>query len=106
MWGSETGRCVLAPEAAEILTGETPLERAARCALAARDAIDEDGSASLRLLIDMVLLEAGREIARRSTRNDPEERSKERPARAVVPMPRRNARRGRMRTIGHTCADT
>lgn len=43
----------------------TPLERAAKHALASRRAIDEDGSESLRLLIDMVLLEIGRVIARR-----------------------------------------
>lgn len=43
----------------------TPLERAAQHALASRRAIDEDGSESLRLLIDMVLLEIGRVIARR-----------------------------------------
>jgi hypothetical protein len=47
------------PEAA------APLERAAKHALASRKAIDEDGSESLRLLIDMVLLEIGRVIARR-----------------------------------------
>lgn len=44
----------------------TALERAARHALGARDAVDEDGSASLRLLVDMFLLEVGRVIARRA----------------------------------------
>ncbi|WP_066924748.1 PAS domain-containing protein [Methylobacterium sp. CCH5-D2] len=44
---------------------ETPLERAARHALKAREAIDADGSASLRLLIDMVLLAVGRALARK-----------------------------------------
>ncbi|WP_191970250.1 PAS domain-containing protein [Methylobacterium planeticum] len=42
-----------------------PLDRAAEHAIATREAIDADGSASLRLLIDMVLLEIGRVIARR-----------------------------------------
>lgn len=45
--------------------GVTPLERAARHALSARKAIGEDGSDSLRLLVDMLLLEVGRVIARR-----------------------------------------
>lgn len=50
-----------APEGAAL----SPLERAARHALAAREAVEEDGSASLRLLVDMFLLEVGRVIARR-----------------------------------------
>lgn len=44
---------------------ETPLERAAKHAIATREAIAADGSASLRLMIDMVLLEIGRVISRR-----------------------------------------
>lgn len=44
---------------------ETGLERAARHALDARNAIDADGSSSLRLPIDMVLLKVGRAIAQR-----------------------------------------
>ncbi|GJE43141.1 PAS domain-containing protein [Methylobacterium soli] len=48
------------------LAPEAPLDRAAQHAIATREAIDADGSASLRLLIDMVLLEIGRVIARRA----------------------------------------
>lgn len=47
-------------------TTPSALERAARHALGARAAVDEDGSASLRLLVDMFLLEVGRVIARRA----------------------------------------
>ncbi|GJE42872.1 PAS domain-containing protein [Methylobacterium soli] len=48
---------------------EAPIDRAAKHAIAAREAIDADGSASLRLLIDMVLLEIGRVIARRVSKD-------------------------------------
>jgi hypothetical protein len=47
---------------------EVPLDRAAKHAIATREAIDAEGSASLRLLIDMVLLEIGRVIARRAVK--------------------------------------
>ncbi|GJD79755.1 hypothetical protein [Methylobacterium gregans] len=53
------------PDGSEAST-PSALERAARHALGARDAVDEDGSASLRLLVDMFLLEVGRVIARRA----------------------------------------
>ena len=49
----------------------TPLDQAAKHAIAAREAISADGSASLRLLIDMVLMEIGRVIARRVGTNRP-----------------------------------
>jgi hypothetical protein len=48
-----------------------PLDQAAKHAIAAREAISADGSASLRLLIDMVLMEIGRVIARRIGTNRP-----------------------------------
>lgn len=41
------------------------LDRATRHAIAARRAIDEDGSASLRHLVNMLMYEIGRTIARR-----------------------------------------
>ncbi|WP_191971032.1 PAS domain-containing protein [Methylobacterium soli] len=43
----------------------SPLDRAARHVIAARKAIDEDGSNFLRQLVDMLLWELGRTIARR-----------------------------------------
>ncbi|MEA1834761.1 hypothetical protein U8607_21945 [Methylobacterium durans] len=45
--------------------GASPLDRAARHAISARRAIDADGSASLRHLVDMLLWELGRVLARR-----------------------------------------
>jgi hypothetical protein len=42
-----------------------PLDRATRHAIAVRRAIDEDGSASLRHLVNMLICEIGRTVARR-----------------------------------------
>ncbi|AWN39987.1 PAS domain-containing protein [Methylobacterium durans] len=46
----------------------SPLDRAARHAIAARKAIDEDGTPLLRKMVDLLMWEIGRAIARRIDR--------------------------------------
>ncbi|ACK81467.1 DUF6894 family protein [Methylorubrum extorquens] len=52
-------------EASDEVSHSSPLDRATRHAIAARRAIDEDGSASLRHLVNMLMHEIGRTVARR-----------------------------------------